>query len=148
MSSFAVRFKMLRERTGMTQKEAAEVFGTADSTVGMWEQGRCTPPVEKMEEIADYFNVDLNYLNGVSDYTTLIVPGDVAGGYYMDDDVKQIANEIAKNSDLMLLFKTAKHAGPGGVKIATDMLEALRRKEEGDDDGDFDQVRHLEDAER
>ena len=148
MSSFAVRFKMLRERTGMTQKEAAEVFGTADSTVGMWEQGRRTPPVEKMEEIADYFNVDLNYLNGVSDYTTLIVPGDVAGGYYMDDDVKRIANEIAKDSDLMLLFKTAKHAGPGGVKIATDMLEALRRKEEGDDDGDFDQVRHLEDAER
>lgn len=145
MSSFADRFKMLRERTGMTQKEAAEVFGTADSTVGMWEQGRRRPPVEKMEEIADYFNVDLNYLNGKSDYTTLIVPGDVAGGYYINDDVKRIANEIAKDSDLMLLFKTAKHAGPGGVKIATDMLEALRRKEEGVDDGDFDQVRHLED---
>lgn len=94
--------------------------------------GTTQAPVEKMEEIADYFNVDLNYLNGKSDYTTLIVPGDVAGGYYINDDVKRIANEIAKDSDLMLLFKTAKHAGPEGLKIATDMLEALRRKEEGD----------------
>ena len=114
----------------------------------MYETGERIPSTYVYQSMADLFNVDLDYLLGRSDYTTLIVPGDVAGGYYMDDDVKRIANEIAKNSDLMLLFKTAKHAGPGGVKIATDMLEALRRKEEGDDDGDFDQVRHLEDAER
>lgn len=145
MSSFAVRFKMLRERTGMTQKEAAEVFSTADSTVGMWEQGRRTPPVEKMEEIADYFNVDLNYLNGLSDFTTLIVPGDVAAGYYMDDDVKSVANAVAKNSELMALMQSAKRATQQGVKLATNMLDEMRRKEERNEYDGIDEIRNQDD---
>ena len=127
MATFASRLKMLRERVGITQQELADALGLALSTVGMYESGARKPSRESGESMADFFNVDTDYLLGRSDNTTLIVPGDVAGGFYINDDVKQIANEIAKDSDLMLLFKTAKHAGPEGLKLATDMLEADRK---------------------
>ena len=98
-----------------------------------------------MEEIADYFNVDLNYLNGLSDFTTLIVPGDVAAGYYMDDDVKSVANAVAKNSELMALMQSAKRATQQGVKLATNMLDEMRRKEERNEYDGIDEIRNQDD---
>ncbi len=145
MAAFATRLKMLRERVGMTQQELADAIGLSISTVGMYESGARMPSRESVEIMADYFNVDSDYLLGRSDYTTLIVPGDVAAGYYMDDEVKLIANAVSKDSDLMALMRSAYWATQQGVKLATDMLDEMRRKEERDDYDGIDEIRNQDD---
>lgn len=57
----------LRKQNHLTQAELAKILNIAESTISMWELGKRTPDFEKLEEIADYFNVDMNYLHGQSD---------------------------------------------------------------------------------
>ena len=73
MSDFARRLKSLRMKKEMSQAELAKALSTSSSTIGMYEQGRRVPTKEGLEEIADFFNVDLDYLTGRSEYTTVIV---------------------------------------------------------------------------
>lgn len=70
MSTFATRLRQLRRDKDMSQADLAKVLSTSASTIGMYEQGRRTPTFEGLEEMADYFNVDMDYLMGKSDYTT------------------------------------------------------------------------------
>ena len=64
MSEFKDIILKLRNEKGFTQEKLAEVLGTSKSTVGMWEMGERFPSKELYEAIADYFNVDIDYLYG------------------------------------------------------------------------------------
>ena len=54
----------LRNEKGFSQEQLAKVLHVSKSTVAMWETGQRLPSVEKYEEIADYFNVDMDFLYG------------------------------------------------------------------------------------
>lgn len=74
MASFPERLKQLRLGLDMSQSDLARSISVSTSTIGMYEQGRRMPTYEGLEEIADFFNVDLDYLMGKSDKTTLLDP--------------------------------------------------------------------------
>lgn len=61
------RIISLRAEKGMTQGQLAQALKMSPSSIGMYEQGRRKPSYELLEEIADYFNVDMDYLMGRSD---------------------------------------------------------------------------------
>lgn len=67
MSDFSTRLKKLRKDSGKTQEELAPELGISRSTLGMYETGKREPDFEMLETIADFFNVDMNYLTGFSD---------------------------------------------------------------------------------
>lgn len=56
--------KQLREERSLTQSDLAKTIGVSSSTIGMWENDERSPNEDKKEIIADYFNVDMNYLYG------------------------------------------------------------------------------------
>lgn len=64
MSEFKDIILKLRTERGFTQGKLADELGTSKSTVGMWEMGVRYPSKELYEAIADYFNVDMDYLYG------------------------------------------------------------------------------------
>ena len=64
---FGSVLKKLRTQNDMTQKQLADVLGISESTVGMYERGHREPAFEMLEIIADYFNVDMDYLTGRTD---------------------------------------------------------------------------------
>lgn len=64
MSVFNERLKELRKASKLTQEEFGEKVGVSKSAVSMWERGKRHPDVPKFEEIADFFNVDMDYLVG------------------------------------------------------------------------------------
>ena len=55
---FGDRLKTLREQQGFTQKDLSNMLGVSAGTVGMWEQGRRTPPVATINKIASLLGVD------------------------------------------------------------------------------------------
>lgn len=59
--------RAIRKQHDMTQADLARALGVAESAISMWELGRRNPDREMMEQIADYFNVDMDYLFGRSD---------------------------------------------------------------------------------
>ena len=56
--------KALREERGLSQQELADALGITRSTLGNYEVGLRSPNMEMLEEIADYFNVDMDFLYG------------------------------------------------------------------------------------
>lgn len=59
--------RSLRQRNNMTQKQLADIFGVSESRIGMYERCQREPDFEMLEAIADYFNVDMDYLTGRTD---------------------------------------------------------------------------------
>jgi repressor LexA len=66
-SSFGERLKTLREEHKLTQRSLADALNLGYSTIAMYEGEKREPNYENLETIADYFNVDMNYLLGKSD---------------------------------------------------------------------------------
>ena len=67
MSSFAERLKLLRTDSGLTQIELADRLGFSKGTIGNYEAGLRTARGDDLENIADFFNVELDYLMGRTD---------------------------------------------------------------------------------
>ena len=73
MAKFKERLKQLRTESGLTQTELADKLQMSKGSIGNYESGNREPNMETLEAIADFFNVDMNYLLGYSnerpDYT-------------------------------------------------------------------------------
>lgn len=75
-SGFAKGFHNARKKSGLTQEEFSETFEYKGSKIGLdtvknWEQGRVTPPSDKLIALADFFNVSVDYLLGRSECTSV-----------------------------------------------------------------------------
>lgn len=133
MGNFQNIFKQLRLSSGLTQVEMAEKIGISRSTIGMYETGAREPDFETLEKIADFFNVDIDYLLGRTEKTTLLP--ETAGKYYLNDETAQVAQEIFENKELRALFDVQKDMDAEDLKALHNMALALKRKERGNDDG-------------
>ena len=71
--NFRTRLKQLRNEKKINQRELAKFLKVAPSTISMYESGQREPNFEVLESLADFFNVDLNYLLGKSDKTTKLM---------------------------------------------------------------------------
>ncbi len=133
MGDFQNVFKKLRLSHGYTQAELADALRISRSTIGMYETGAREPDFETLEIIADFFNVDTDYLLGRTNKTTLIPKT----GYYLNDDTAKAAQEIFENKELRMLFDAARDADAEDLKALHSMALALKRKERGyiDDTG-------------
>ena len=54
----------LRKREGLSQQELGSRLGVAKSTISMYENRSRKPSFEMLEAIADYFNVNMDFLVG------------------------------------------------------------------------------------
>lgn len=64
MASFPERFKELRLQADLTQEALATRLGISKGAVGNYESGTRFPRYEDLEAIADFFNVEFDYLLG------------------------------------------------------------------------------------
>lgn len=67
MPKFNERFKALRLSRNYSQSELARFLRISKSSVNMYERGEREPTFETLEVIADFFNVDMDFLLGKSD---------------------------------------------------------------------------------
>lgn len=75
------QLKTLREQRRLSQAKLADEIGLSASTIGMYETGERSPNYETLEIIADYFNVNIDYLlSGKMDPTRIPVLGRVVAG--------------------------------------------------------------------
>lgn len=116
MGKFQNILKSLRATKGLTQDELSKQLNISRSTIGMYEKGAREPDFETLELIADYFNVDTDYLLGRTTKTTYIpspalrkgvsinILGRVAAGIPIDAieeviDTEEITEEMAKTGE-------------------------------------------------
>ena len=64
---FNERLKQLRQQEGLTQRELAKSIEVGRTTISEYESGKIVPKHEGLLKLANYFNVSVDYLTGVSD---------------------------------------------------------------------------------
>lgn len=64
MENFGQTLSYLRKRAKVTQLELAKALNIAKSTISMYETGKREPDFETLEAIADFFNVNMDFLIG------------------------------------------------------------------------------------
>lgn len=60
------RIIALREDNDLNQTKIAEFLNIAQTTYSDYEKGKVRIPVECLTKLARFYNVDLNYITGVS----------------------------------------------------------------------------------
>lgn len=66
--------KKLRESKGLSQQKLASLIGVSRSTVAMWESGKSQPSLEMLVELAQLFEVSVDYLLDVQSEGTTAIP--------------------------------------------------------------------------
>lgn len=114
--------KLIQER-GITPYKVSKDTGVSQSTLSDWKRGVSTPKQDKLQKIADYLGVSIDYL----------MTGEEKDGdrYYLNDETAQMAQKLFENKDLRILFDAAQDATPEDLKTTYDMLMALKKKERG-----------------
>ncbi len=114
-------FEELCEKFRVTPYRVCKETGISTGTISNWKAGRYTPKGDKLIKIAEYFGVSLEYL------TTGKEPED-GPVYYLNDETAQVAQEIFENRDLKMLFDASRGSSPEDLRLATDLLTALKKK--------------------
>lgn len=60
------RIKELREDKDLNQTEVAHAIGVAQTTYSDYEKGKVRIPLECLIALAEFYDVDLNYIAGIS----------------------------------------------------------------------------------
>ncbi len=60
-------FAKLVQKKGVTIYRVAKDTSIAQATLIDWKNGKYTPKIDKLQKLADYFNVTLDYLLGKED---------------------------------------------------------------------------------
>lgn len=97
---FKTRIRELRKVSHITQEQLATRIGVTKQAISQYERGIRQPEYETLEALADFFNVDLDYLLGRSNKTTLLPQS----GYYMNPAVDSGSVLSSEDSELLSDF--------------------------------------------
>lgn len=116
MPKFNEILKDLRIQNELTQGELGKKLGLAPSTIGMYERAEREPDFEKLERIAGFFGVNINYLLGKESVVSnnsivgvkIPVLGKVAAGIPITAvenilDYEEISSDMASSGDYVAL---------------------------------------------
>ncbi len=65
--NYATRIRQLREDHDKTQQQIAELLNIGQKTYSDYELGKTRIPLESVIKLAKLYDVDMNYICGVSD---------------------------------------------------------------------------------
>lgn len=97
ISSFSARLKRLRKDKNLRQIDIARTLGLAQTTIANYEQGTRFPDENTLLQIADFFNVSLDYLLARTDIS-------INNEYIMYKDSSE-QKDIYENAEFALLQK-------------------------------------------
>lgn len=67
MKIFSERLKDLRIEKELSAIKLGKILGVSDSTIIRWENGKISPTIDNLYNIAKFFNVTSDYLLGLED---------------------------------------------------------------------------------
>ena len=91
MSNFSETLKALRKEFSLTQQELANHVGVSKSSINMYERGEREPSIDKLTDIAKFFDVGVEYLIGLSPFKNIEKEIEKCGGReQLEKDMKEL----------------------------------------------------------
>ena len=99
-------------------------LGYSNGYIGQLRKG--TFPSDRLKEIAKYLSVSIEYLMTGKE-------NEDGETYYLNDETKEIAQEIFENKELRMLFDVSRNASPEHLKAYYNLIKAMQDAEKGND---------------
>ena len=106
-------FSELLQRYGLTPYKVSKEIGISQSTLSDWKRGKSTPKIDKLQKIADYFGVSVEYLTTGKDESEKKAP----------TITPKDERDIAKDLESIMSKLSSKEDGPASFD-GTDIPEA------------------------
>lgn len=116
-------FQKLLDKRGLKAFDVSKATGISSSTLTDWKKGRSVPKQDKMQKIAEFFGVSLEYLMTGSEKES-------TASYYLNDETKKIAQEMFEKD--RVLFEVYRSSDKDRLIAYAKKLKSLRDMEEGD----------------
>ena len=118
-------FQKLLDKRGLKAFDVSKATGISSSTLTDWKKGRSVPKQDKMQKIAEFLGVSLEYL----------MTGEEADGgetYYLNEETREIAQEIFENPYLRSLFDMSRKMTPDRLKAHVEFMKSLYKESDAD----------------
>ena len=106
LHAMGLRIRQQRERLGLSQRQLAELLGTAPPNLNYYERGSRSAPIEVVVNLAKTLGVSTDYLLGGAEDLK----------FYADDEVAST-------------FEAFRRLPPRSRKIITEMIQVLEKLE-------------------
>lgn len=110
-----MRIKELREREGLTMKQASEALEIPYTTYVNYEKGYREMPNDTLVKIADYFNCSTDYLLGRTDNEFI----------NDDEELTEFLEHLRTRPQLKMIFSLTKNATLETVERTVKVIEAM-----------------------
>ena len=108
--------KLLKERH-VTANKVAIATGVTSATLSAWKRGEYTPKKEKIQKIADFFEIPITYFYSEED--------DPA--YYYNEQTAKMAEELANKPGLRVLFDASRDLNEDSLKMFAEMINTYKK---------------------
>ena len=124
---FSKRLRHYLNKFDMTQAELAKKLGVGTTSVYNWCNGIKTPRMDKVDAMCDLFHCNRSDL--IEDKSE-----ETNNYYYLNDETRQIAQEVFENPELRSLFHVARDIPPERLKAHIAFMKNLKEQEQGKHD--------------
>lgn len=111
------KFRQLLQIKGVSTYKVSKETGISQQTFSKWKNGISTPKTDKLQKIADYFGVTLDYLTGNDTTTTR-----------EDVELQNYLEELRTRPEMKMLFNVTKNATKDEIEKAVKIIETILDK--------------------
>lgn len=115
---YAIFEKLCKEK-GVSAYRVSKDTGISTATLSDWKTGKSHPKADKIQILANYFNVNAEYIQNGDENSQ-------QAGWYTDPATVQAAQEIFDDPDLHALFDAARDSKPDALKAAAALLKVYK----------------------
>lgn len=113
------RIETLRNAKGISQGKLEKELGFSNGSISKWKNSM--PKPDRLQKIADYFGVTMEYL----------VTGEEQQGYYLNEETAKLAQEMFEDPDMRSLFDMKRNMNPDRFRAHIKFMKELYEKERG-----------------
>lgn len=122
------RFNKILQEKGLTAYKVAKDTGVSRSTLAAWKKKEYTPKLDKLQKLANYLGVSIQYLTGESNEIDDTQQMQAPNGYYVDKETAEYAEMLRTRPGARLLFSAAKDITKEDMQKAVEYIEFLKSK--------------------
>jgi len=124
------RIENLRKSAGLSQGKLEKELGFSNGSISKWKNS--TPTPDRLQKLADYFHVSLEYLmNGKERAVDYLVRTDegneiLVEPYYLNDDAREMAQFLFEHPEYKVLFDASRKVSGADIETVKAILDKFR----------------------
>ena len=133
---YEIMGKMLKEarlKAGFTLEQAGEKIGVIAKTIQRYETGQRKISMDKLMELTSLFGVDYtSFISAAKRRLSEDFAGDhqAEDGYYLDDEVAKIAQQVYERPELRMLFSASKDVSAEDLRAVIALVDRMKKEDD------------------